>query len=142
MAKLFQISQGTAGFSYNGTNYQFTDVDSIGYTYNRKNHLTRGASGKNKVGIIYKEGLKTPDVAEVVVKGCSIEVYDLLQTIFEGAQRISFWFVDDATGEGLTYKNAVIRDKPLQNNIGESEDTISFMFAIESFDLTPKFNDE
>jgi len=142
MAKLFQVNQGDAGFSYNGKNYTFTDFDTIEYTYNEKNHLTRGASGQNKVGIAYKEGLKTPDSAEVRVVDCSIEIYNLLLTIFKEAGRLSFWFIDRKTGEGLTYKNATIRDKPLQTSIGESEDTIGFMFAIESFDLTPKFNDE
>ena len=141
MAKIFQISGGNAGFSYNGANYTFSDVDAVDYTYSKKNHLTRGASGQNKVGISYKEGLKTPDSAEVKVTDCSVAIYSLLQTIFESAARINFWFIDEATGEGLTYKNAVIRDKPLQTSIGESEDTIGFMFAVESFDLTPKFNE-
>lgn len=140
--KIFQISGGDAGFSYNGQNYTFGDVDTIDYTYNQKNHLTRGANGQNKVGISYKEGLKTPDAAEVKVVDCSVAIYALLQTIFSGAKRINFWFIDRDTGEGLTYKNAILRDKPLQTSIGEGEDTISFMFAIESFDLSPKFNDE
>lgn len=140
--KTFQISGGDAGFSYNGANYTFTDVDTVEYTYSKKNHLTRGASGQNKVGISYKEGLKTPDSADIKVVDCSVAIYNLLQTIFDNAERISVWFIDRATGEGLTYKNAVIRDKPLQTSIGESEDTIGFMFAVESYDLAPKFNDE
>lgn len=142
MAKLFQISEGDSGFTYNGVNYTFSDVDTIEYTYSKKNHLTRGASGQNKVGIAYKEALKTPDIAEIRVVDCSIAIYNLLQTIFENQERISVWFIDRKTGEGLTYKNSVIRDKPLQTSIGESEDTIGFMFGIESFDLTPKLNDE
>ena len=142
MAKIFQVNQGDAGFSYNGANYTFSDFDTINYTYSRKNHLTRGASGQNKVGIAYKEALKTPDMAETVIKDCSVAIYKLLQTIFDKGERINFWFVDRNTGEGLTYKNAVVRDRPLQTAIGESEDTIAFTLAIESFDLSPKFNDE
>jgi len=142
MAKLFQISQGDAGFSYNGSNYTFSDVDTVDYTYSRKNHLTRGASGQNKVGIAYKEGLKTPDMAEVKVVDCSIAIYNLLLTLFNNQSKLNFWFIDRATGEGFTYKNAIIRDKPRQTSIGESEDTIGFMFAVESFDITEKLNDE
>lgn len=142
MAKIFQIHQGDAGFSYNGQNYTFSDVDTVEYTYTQKNRLTRGASGQNKVGIAYKEGLKTPDVAEIRVVDCSVEIYSLLQTIFKDNTRLSVWFIDRTTGEGLTYKNATIRDKPLQTSIGEGEDTIGFTFAVESFDLAPKFNDE
>lgn len=142
MAKLFQISNGDAGFSYNGSNYTFADVDTVDYTYNRKNHITRGANGTNKVGISYKEGLKTPDTAEVKVVDCSVSIYNLLLQIFNNSSRLNFWFIDRATGEGFTFKNAVVRDKPRQTSIGEAEDTISFMFAVESFDITEKLNDE
>ena len=142
MAKLFQISQGDAGFSYNGANYTFSDTDTLEYTYNKKNHLTRGASGQNKLGIIYKEGLKTPDSLEIKVVDCSIAIYKLLLNIFNDESRLNVWFIDRTTGEGLTYKNATIRDKPRQTSIGEGEDTIGFMLGVESFDVTEKFNDE
>jgi len=142
MGKIFQISQGDAGFSFGGVNYTFSDVDTVDYTYSRKNHLTRGASGQNKLGITYKEGLKTPDVAEVKVVDCSVAIYKLLLTIFKDSSRLNFWFIDRTTGEGFTFKNAAIRDKPRQTSIGESEDTIGFMFAVESFDITEKLNDE
>jgi len=139
--KSFQINQGDAGFSYSGVNYTFSDVDTITYTYNKKNHLARGASGTNKLGITYKEGLKTPDVAEAKILDCSVAIYNLLLTAFNNADRINFWFVDNKTGEGFTYKNAIVRDKPRQTSIGESEDTIGFTLAVESFDVTEKFSD-
>lgn len=142
MGKFFQINQGDAGFSYNGVNYNFSDVDTIQYTYNKKNHLTRGASGQNKVGIAYKEGLKTADVCEIKIVDCSIAIYKLLLSLFENSNRISVSFIDRATGEGFTFKNSLIRDKPRQTEISESVDTISFMLAVESFDITEKFNDE
>jgi len=142
MAKFFQISEGDAGFSYLGSNYTFSDVDTVNYTFNRKSHITRGANGTNKLGITYKEALKTPDVAEVKVVDCSVAIYNLLLTVFNSGARINFWFVDRKTGEGFTFKNAAIRDKPRQNSIGEAEDTIGFMFAVECFDVTEKLNDE
>jgi hypothetical protein len=142
MAKLFQISEGDAGFSYNGANYTFSDVDTLEYSYNKKNHLTRGASGQNKVGITYKEGLKTPDTLEIRVVDCSVAIYKLLLTIFNEGGRISTWFIDRSTGEGMTFKAAAIRDKPRQTSIGEGEDTIGFTLGVESFDVTEKMNDE
>jgi len=142
MPKLFQINQGDAGFSYNGANYQFTDVDTIQYTYNEKNHLTRGASGQNRVGIDYSEGLKTPDVCEIKIVDCSIAIYNLLLTCFNDKTRIAVSFIDRKTGEGYTFKNSVVRDKPRQGEIAEGADSISFMLAVESFDVSDKFNDE
>jgi len=141
MAKIFQISQGDVGFSYNGANYTFSDADNIAYTYSKKNHITRGASGQNKVGISYKEGLKTPDMMEALIVDCTVAIQKLLLSLFESGERVNAWFIDRTTGEGLTFANAVIRDKPAQGTIGESEDTISFMFAVESFDVKPKIND-
>lgn len=140
MAKLFQISEGDCGFTYKNKNYDFSDFDSIKYTYTQKNNLTRGANGQNKVGIAYKEDLKNPDIAEALIVDCSPEIYSLLNKIKEKQERISFWFVDRKTGEGLTYKNAIIADQPLQPEIGEGADKISFMLKVLSYDLAPKFN--
>lgn len=142
MAKVFQIHQGDAGFSYNGVNYTFSDVDTVEYTYSKKNHLTRGANGINKVGISYKEGVKTPEVAEIRVVDCSVAIYSLLLQIYEKSLRLSVWFIDRATGEGFTLNNAIVRDKPRQTSIGESEDTIGFTLAVESFDITEKLRNE
>lgn len=142
MAKMFQVFQGDAGFSYNGQNYQFSDFDVINYTFSEENDLTRGANGQNKVGIAFKTNLKVADMAETTVKDCSVAIYNLIQDLFKNQSRISFWFVDRTTGEGITYENAIIAKRPLQTAIGESEDTISFLFSIKSFDLKPKFNDE
>ena len=142
MPKFFQINEGDAGFSFNGVNYTFSDTDTIQYTYSKKNHLTRGASGTNRVGIAYKEGLKTADTCEIRVVDCSVAIYKLLLSIFDNADRINVWFVDRKTGEGYTFKNSVVRDKPRQGEIAEGADPISFMFAVESFDVSEKINDE
>ena len=140
--KAFQISNGTIGFTYKDKNYTIADSDTVSYTYSRKNHLTRGANGNNKVGISYKEGMKTPDAAEAKIVDCSVAIYNLLLKIFNDEERINFWFKDNKTGEGFTYKNSIVRDKPRQTSIGEAEDSIGFMLAVESFNVTEKFNDE
>lgn len=138
----FQLWKCSGGFTYNGTNYDFKDIDSVAYTYNRKNHLTRGANAKNKVGIVTQEGLKTPDVAEYTVLDCSKEIYNLLKRIYEKEERIDAYFIDDETGEYTIFKNSVIRDKPRQTTIDESETSTFFMFAVESFDVKEKIKDE
>lgn len=138
----FQIWKCSGGFSYNGQNYEFSDIDSVVYTYNQKNHLVRGANAKNKVGIVSREGLKTPDVAEYTVLDCSKDVYLLLLDLFEKEERVDAFFIDDETGEYFIFKNAIIRDKPRQTSIGEEDTTTSFMFAVESFDVKEKIVNE
>lgn len=135
---MFQIWNCDGGFSYNGVNYKFRDLDSVAYTYNLKKHLIRGANATNKKGIISQEGGKTPEVAEYTVVDCTKEIYKLLLTIYENSERIDANFVDRNTGEYIIFKNAIIRDKPRQTNIAEDDTSHSFVFAVESFNVTEK----
>lgn len=135
---MFQIWNCEGGFTYNGVNYKFKDLDSVAYTYNLKNHLIRGANATNKMGILSQEGGKTPDTAEYTVVDCSKAIYSLLLQLFEERQRIDAFFIDRNTGEYIIFKDAIIRDKPRQANIGEDDTSHSFMFAVESFNVTEK----
>lgn len=135
---MFQIWNCEGGFTYNGVNYKFKDLDSVAYTYNLKNHLIRGANATNKMGILSQEGGKTPDTAEYTVVDCSKAIYSLLLQLFEERQRIDAFFIDRNSGEYIIFKDAVIRDKPRQANVGEDDTSHSFMFAVESFNVTEK----
>lgn len=135
---MFQIWNCEGGFTYNGVNYKFKDLDSVAYTYNLKNHLIRGANATNKMGILSQEGGKTPDTAEYTVVDCSKSIYSLLLQLFEERKRIDAFFIDRNTGEYIIFKDAVIRDKPRQANVGEDDTSHSFMFAVESFNVTEK----
>lgn len=141
---MFQIWNCEGGFTYNGVNYKFKDLDSVAYTYNLKKHLIRGANATNKMGIKSHEGGKTADVAEFSVMDCSKAIYSLLLQLFEDDTRIDAFFIDRNTGEYVIYKDALIRDKPRQTNITEDDTSHSFMFAVESFNVSEKVvdNDE
>jgi hypothetical protein len=138
---LYQISNGKAGFTLGSTNYELGDVDSIDYTYSRKNNLTRGASGENKIGIAVKEGLKDADMADIRVVDCSVAVYNLLENLFKNGTRINVWFIDNKTGGGYTFKQAVITDKPRQTQIAEGIDSLNFMLKVKSFDVVDKIKE-
>ena len=139
---MFQIWNCEGGFTYNGQNYKFKDMDSIAYTYSRKNHLIRGANVTNKMGILSQEGSKNPDTAEYTVMDCSKAIQKLLLTIFENKERIDAFFIDRNTGEYFIFKDSVIRDKPRQTNVAEDDTSHSFVFAVESFNVTEKLNDD
>lgn len=135
---MLQIWNCDGGFTYNGVNYKFRDLNSVAYTYSQKNHLIRGANATNKMGILSQEGGKTPDVAEYEVQDCSKEIYRLLLQLFEERQRIDAFFIDRNTGEYIIFKDAIIRDKPRQANVAEDDTSHSFMFAVESFNVSEK----
>ena len=135
---MLQIWNCDGGFTYNGVNYKFKDLDNVAYTYNLKNHLIRGANATNKMGILSQEGGKTPDTAEYTVVDCSKAIYTLLLQLFEERKRIDAFFIDRNTGEYIIFKDAIIRDKPRQANVAEDDTSHSFMFAVESFNVTEK----
>lgn len=135
---MLQIWNCDGGFTYGGVNYKFKDLDSVAYTYNLKNHLIRGANATNNMGILSQEGGKTPDTAEYTVVDCSKEIYSLLLRLFKERKRIDAFFIDRNTGEYIIFKDAVIRDKPRQANVAEDDTSHSFMFAVESFNVTEK----
>lgn len=135
---MLQIWNCDGGFTYNGVNYKFKDLDNVAYTFNLKNHLIRGANATNKMGILSQEGGKTPDTAEYTVVDCSKAIYSLLLQLFEERQRIDAFFIDRNTGEYIIFKDAIIRDKPRQANVAEDDTSHSFMFAVESFNVTEK----
>ena len=138
---LYQISDGKAGFTLGKTNYELGDVDSIDYTYSRKNNLSRGASGNNKVGIVVKEGLKDADMADIRITDCSVEIYNLLENCFTNQTRINVWFIDNKKGGGFTFKQAVITEKPRQPQIAEGIDALNFMLKVKSFDVVDKIKE-
>lgn len=139
---MYQIWNCDGGFTYKGVNYNFKDLDSVAYTYSRKNHLIRGANATNKRGIETMEGGKIADFAEYNVVDSSKEIYKLLGSIWENRERIDAFFIDRNTGEYTIFKDAVIRDKPRQTNISEDDTSHSFMFAVESFNVTEKIGDD
>lgn len=139
---MFQIWNCEGGFSYNGINYKFKDMDSVAYTYSRKNHLIRGANATNKKGILSQEGSKNPDTAEYTVMDCSKAIQKLLLRLYNDKERIDAFFIDRNTGEYFIYKDAVIRDKPRQTNVAEDDTSHSFIFAVESFNVTEKLRDD
>lgn len=139
---MLHIWECDGGFSYKGINYKFKDLDSVAFTYNLKKHLIRGANATNKMGIVSQEGGKTPDTAEFNVIDCSKEIYKLMRTIFENNERIDAFFINRKTGEYIIFKNSIIRDMPRQTSVAEDDTSHSFMFAVESFDVKEKVNDE
>ena len=51
---------------------------------------------------------------------------------------VDVWFIDNKTGGGFTFKQAVITDKPRQAQIAEGIDALNFMLKVKSFDVVDK----
>ena len=142
MAGLLRVYDCDAGITVNDVKYDILDHDGVTYTHNLVKHLGRGANGTNKKGYVYQEGTKTADLAELTVRDCSMEFYKMVKNCHDNNTRIEFWFLDRKTGEGYTYKQALISQKPRQTTITDDEASMSFVLAVESFDVKEKFADD
>nr|DAS78836.1 MAG TPA: hypothetical protein [Caudoviricetes sp.] len=134
---MLQQWKSDSGFIYNGTTYYFDDIDSSVVSPQEAKHLTRGANSTNKVGLVYKEGSKTPWTITANVMNLSKEVMEILNKCYDEETRIDFFCVDSNTGENKMAYNSLVTKWVSQETISDGEDTYNVALALESFDVKP-----
>lgn len=134
---MLQQWKSDSGFIYNGITYIFDDVDSSVVSPQEAKHLTRGANSKNKVGLVYKEGSKTPWTVTANVMNLSKDVMDILNKCYDNEERIDFFCIDNNTGERKIAYNSLVTKWVSQETISDAEDTYNVALALESFDVKP-----
>lgn len=122
------------GFKYNGVTYDFDDVDSLQIEDPEMTRLIRGANGKNLVGLRYKEGIKEPKKWTVNILEMSLEIKDLLETIFKNGDRVDVFCISRVDGSSKIAKNAVLCQKPQQLLVDESAESLNVALMFETFD--------
>ena len=121
--------------TYNNTNYEFGDVDSVTVEDPETVKLTRGSNNKNKTGLVYTEGGKDPKRVTINSLGVTAEQNAMLRTVFESKARVDFSVIDRTDGSGKIAKNAIISQMPQQLTIDESPDSMTVGIILETFDL-------
>lgn len=134
---MLQQWKADSGFIYNGVTYAFDDIDSSVMSPQEAKHLTRGANSTNKLGLVYKEGSKTPWTITANVMNLSKDIFAILNTCYEKEERIDFFCVDNITGESKMAYNALVTKAVSQETISDGEDTYNVALALESFDVKP-----
>ena len=133
---MFQLSNIEAGITIGAVKYDFSaNFTSTNAEQSQMNHLTRGGSGKSKVGLIYTEGNASPDVATTVLSGADASVLIALQNAFKNRTRIDLYIIDPVSNWKRFYKNAVIQKMPRQLAIAEGADSMNIEVIVESFDV-------
>lgn len=123
-------------FSRNGVDYDVTAaVDSHAFDDPERKHLTRGASGKNKTGLVYTEGIKDPKVLTTVFVGISQEMAQLLADMYDKEDRTDIKIVDRKTGQSRTFTNAIVSQKPLQSAMGDGAEEQNVQVIFEAFEV-------
>src|ERR1044072_338375 len=116
----FKIYDCDFGFTYNGVNYDFTHVDSMAIEDPERTRLVRGANAGNKLGLVYKEGIKDAKTITVTILGVSAEIYSLLKQAYDNRDRLDAYCVSRVDGSSKIAKNAILSQEPKQLSVDDS----------------------
>lgn len=131
---IFKIENCDFGLKVNGTSYDFEHVAEVQIEDPERNKLTRGANAKNKVGLVYKEGLKDPKKWTIPILNMSADLKDVLDSCFENKTRVEVYCIDRSDGSSKMAKNAILCNKPQQLTIDESAESMNVALEFETFD--------
>lgn len=138
----FILTNSDFGFSYNGKNYDFTkEVDSVVIEDPQMKKLTRGGSGKSKVGLPYSEGMKEARKVTITLCGIPSSYLKLLKSLYESEERIDSYCIDRKTGITRSFNNSLISQEPRQLAIQEGAEALNVLLIIETFDIVEEFGD-
>lgn len=90
----FKIYNSDFGVTVRGVNYDFEHVDNLTIEDPERTRITRGANAGNKVGIVYKEGVKEAKTLSVTVLGLTKELFELLKSVYDNEERVDAYCVD------------------------------------------------
>ncbi len=131
----FKIYESDFGIKYNGVNYDFTHVSSLVIDDPEITKLVRGANSGNKLGLVYKEGLKDPKKVTVIIIGMTADLKAILDQAFINKDRLDAYCVSRLDGSSKIAKNAILSMQPQQVNIDEGPESMNVNLVFESFDL-------
>ena len=133
---IFKIYDCDFGVKYNGVNYDFTHVANLQIEDPENTKLVRGSNGTNKLGLVYKEGIKDPKRMTVTIMGMSAELKAVLDAAYEAKDRLDAYCISRTDGSSKMAKNAVLSQQPQQLSVDETPDSMNVALAFESFDLS------
>jgi hypothetical protein len=133
---IFKIYESDFGIKLNGVDYQFTHVQNLTIEDPENTKLVRGANGGDKLGLIYKEGIKEPKKWTVVIIGMSKALKDVLLQAHEDKSRMDVYCISRVDGSSKMAKNSILSSIPQQLKIDEAADSMDVSLLFESYDTT------
>ncbi len=133
---IFKIYDCDFGIKYNGVNYDFTHVMNMQIEDPENTKLVRGSNAGNKVGLVYKEGLKDPKRITVTIIGMSQDLKAVLDTAYDNKDRLDVYCISRSDGSSKMGKNSVIAMQPKQMQVDDSPDSMNVALVFETFDLS------
>lgn len=133
---IFKLYDCDVGIKYNGVSYSFIHVNEVTIEDPENTKLTRGANGANKMGLVYREGIKDPKRISCTIMEMSIELKGVLDQAYQNRDRLDFYAISRSDGSSKMAKNAVLCQQPQQLTLDDSAESMNVALAFESFDLS------
>lgn len=130
----FKIYDCDFGIKVGGVNYEFDHVAELQVESSVRNRLTRGANAKNKVGLVYKDGLKDPDKWTLPILAMTPAIKAVLDSAYENQTRLDVYAIARSDGSSKMAKQAIMSNKPQQLTVDESAESLNVSLEFETFD--------
>jgi hypothetical protein len=133
---IFKPYECDFGITLNGQNYDFDHIVSFNTEDPERTKLVRGTNAGNKMGLVYKEGIKDAKTVTVTIIGMTADIYGLLKAAYDDKTRLDCYCVNRADGSSKIAKNAVLSQEPRQLQLDDSADSMNVALVFESFDVS------
>lgn len=130
----FKIYNCDFGIKVAGVSYDFEHVNELQIEDPERNRLTRGSNSKNKVGLVYKDGLKDPKRWTIPILQMSAALKGVLDSAYNLQTRLDVYCIDRTDGSSKMAKNAVLSNKPQQLTLDETAESMGVSLEFETFD--------
>lgn len=137
---IFKIYNCDFGVKVNGTNYEFEHVAQVTIEDPERNRLTRGSNASNKIGLVYKDGLKEPKRWTIPILNMSKELKSVLDGCYDNQTRLDVFCVDRTDGSNKMAKNAILSNRPQQLTIEDTAESMQVSLEFETFDSAESMN--
>jgi hypothetical protein len=132
----FKIYDCDFGIKIAGISYEFTHVNELTIEDPENTKLIRGSNAGNKVGLVYKEGIKEPKKISVSIMDMTIALKEVLDAAYDARTRLDVYCISKTDGSSKMAKNAVLSQIPQQLSINDGADSMNVKLDFESFDLS------
>lgn len=137
----FKLYDCDVGVKIDGVSYDFTDVDSVTIEDPEFTRLTRGANGTNKLGLVYKEGIKEPTRITIPILNMSSDLKAVLDQAYKDKTRMDVFCVSRTDGSSKMGKNSILCQRPQQLTLEDSPESMNVQLIFETFDNSEVYKD-
>lgn len=131
---IFKLYDCDLGIKIDGVSYDFEHVQEVQVEDPERNKLTRGANAGNKIGLVYKEGLKEPKRWTIPIMSMSAALKVVLDSAFEDQTRLEVFCISRTDGSSKMARNAVLSNRPQQLVLDDSPESMNVSLEFETFD--------